>query len=158
MDMQSILIFELITLILINVVIITGSIFFFKFIKKELTQKEVPLLPPPVESDFDLNIENQLAHSNEIMKLFQEIIKSVVVVNWHTFLDEFNFNSINKSHIEKLIEASSKEVYELIDSSKTIKFTEQNTLLTKDFYPKYIVKLVTSYTKDLFERTARGEL
>lgn len=160
-DSQTILIFELITLIIINLVVIVGFVFFFKFVKKELFQKEIPLLPAPEikeENEFDANLENQLIHSNEIVKMFQEIIKNVVVVNWHNFLDEYNFDMANKSHVEKIIEKSAREVYELIDPTKTIKFTDQNTLLTKDFYPKYIVKLVAIYTKDLFEKTARGEI
>lgn len=156
MDMQTILIFELITLILINVIVIVGAIFFFKFIKKELSPKEVPLLPPPVEDDF--NLEVQLNNSTELMKLFQDIIRNVVVTNWKTFLDEYEFDLTNKAFIEKLIKESAEEVYQLIDTNKTIKFTDKNTLLTKDFYPKYIVKLVTSYMKELFEKTAHGEI
>lgn len=150
MDTQTILIIELITLILVNLVTIVGGVFIFKMALKEF--KKPPLLPPPEPvNDFDINIENQLMHTKTFMELIQDITKSIVTLSWKNFLDEYDMNRITESRLKILIKDTADQVYKVIDSNKATKFTVQNTILKEDFYYRYIVSLVMNYVKALHQ-------
>lgn len=153
MDTQTILIAELITLILINLVTIIAGFFIFKMIMKEF-KKPLELPPPPDEtsdSSFDLGMENQLIHTKTFMELIQDIAKNFVTVNWKNFIDEYEMKKVTESRLKLLIKETADQVYNAIDSSKATKFTIQNTVLKDDFYYKYIVLLVTNYIKSLHQ-------
>lgn len=153
MDTQTILIAELITLILINLVTIIAGFFIFKMIMKEF-KKPLELPAPPAETSdnsFDLGIENQLIHTKTFMELIQDIAKNFVTVNWKNFIDEYEMKKITESRLKLLIKETADQVYNAIDSSKATKFTIQNTVLKDDFYYKYIILLVTNYIKSLHQ-------
>ena len=153
MDTQTILIAELITLILINLVTIIAGFFIFKMIIKEF-KKPLELPAPPTETSdnsFDLGMENQLMHTKTFMELIQKNAKNFVTVNWKNFIDEYEMKKITESRLKLLIKETADQVYNAIDSSKATKFTIQNTVLKDDFYYKYIILLVTNYIKSLHQ-------
>lgn len=149
MSEQTILMFEMFTLIFVNVIVLIAGIAFFKTLKEsnKISESEpLPELPPPPKDG-----AMTLSNSRTLMTLLQDIIKNFVAANFKAFLDDHNFEMTNKMTITKLIEETAKDVYKVISASKVINFIEEETLLSKEFYSEFIVILVTNYIKELVE-------
>ena len=149
MTEQNILMFEMFTLIFVNIIVLIAAIAFFRTVNSSNNNSEPEALPelPPPRKDMTMVLGN----SKELMSFIQEVAKNMVAANFKNFLDEYEISKINKPLIEKLIEKTAQDIYKVIAPIKTINFIEEETLLSKDFYSEFIVILSTNYVKELVE-------
>lgn len=153
MSINIISILIIISLILIDSIVVIGLVALFNFFK----QQRIKALPPPepvIELpviEKPLTTIDHIHNSKELMDLLDDIIINKVSMKFKEFLDNYNFEKINKGIAKDIVEEFAMDIYQCIDKEKLIDYIKRFTLFDEKFFIEYIILSVSNNTKTLLE-------